>query len=464
MSRLGSSEAALIVSTLASFLTPFAASSFNIALPTISVEYSLDAISVSWASLSYLLSSAMFLIPFGKTADIFGRRRIFLYGVFLFGLSCLLLAISTSGLYLIMLRALQGIGAAMIFGTSVAILVSEYPPIKRGAVLGINSASVYIGLSTGPYLGGLLTGFFGWRSIFYVSITICIMIIVFTIFKLNKDKPESSNESFDIVGAFIYSLTLLALMYGFSNIPSELSIILISLGLLGSVVFIWYESRFKTPIMNIALFRHNKIFAFSNLAMLINFSATYAINFLLSLYLQYLKGLKVEEAGLILISAPIIQALFSPLAGRLSDRFQPSKIASVGMAITVLAIFQLSFIDENSSVEYTILSLAIMGAGLAFFSSPNINAIIGSVGREFYGEASATLGTMRLLGQMLSMGIALIIFSAVIGRVEITPPVYPSLMSCIRIAFMIFTFLCIGGFFSSWLTIQRVEADNNLIY
>lgn len=161
MGSSDSKRAALIVSTLASFLTPFAASSFNIALPTISGEYSLDAVSISWAALSYLLSSAMFLIPFGKIADLFGRKKIFLYGVSIFGLSCLLLAISPSGLYLIILRALQGVGASMIFGTSVAILVSEYPPAERGTVLGINSASVYVGLSTGPYLGGILTSFFG---------------------------------------------------------------------------------------------------------------------------------------------------------------------------------------------------------------------------------------------------------------------------------------------------------------
>ncbi|MBS7619943.1 MFS transporter [Candidatus Bathyarchaeota archaeon] len=463
MSRPDSKKAALIVSTLASFLTPFAASSFNIALPTISAEYSLDAVSVSWAALSYLLSSAMFLIPFGKIADIFGRRRIFLYGVFLFGLSCLLLAISPSGFYLIMLRALQGAGAAMIFGTSVAILVSEYPPIERGTVLGINSASVYIGLSTGPYLGGLLTGFFGWRSIFYMSIAICITIIVFTILKLKRDKPESSNEGFDIVGSFIYSLTLLALMYGFSIIPSEQSLIPIFLGLLGSMIFIWHESRIKNPVMNITLFRHNKTFAFSNLAMLINFSATYAINFLLSLYLQYLKGLKAEEAGLILISTPVVQAILSPLAGRLSDRFQPGRIASVGMAITVLAIFPLTFIYEDSSIEYTVTCLALMGAGLAFFSSPNINAIISSVGRSLYGEASATFGTMRLLGQMLSMGIALIIFSAVIGRAEITPPLYPSLMISIRIAFMIFSILCIVGVFASLLTIHSKKVETHIL-
>lgn len=460
MGSSDSKRAALIVSTLASFLTPFAASSFNIALPTISGEYSLDAVSISWAALSYLLSSAMFLIPFGKIADLFGRKKIFLYGVSIFGLSCLLLAISPSGLYLIILRALQGVGASMIFGTSVAILVSEYPPAERGTVLGINSASVYVGLSTGPYLGGILTSFFGWRSIFYMGIAICITIIIFTIFKLKGDKPEYSGD-FDTLGAFFYSLTLLALMYGFSIIPSEGSLIPISIGLLGSIVFVWHESRIRNPVMNIALFRHNKTFAFSNLAMLINFSATYAINFLLSLYLQYLKGLKAEEAGLILVSTPIVQAVFSPLAGRLSDRFQPSKIASVGMGVTVLAILPLTFINEGSSIEYTVTCLAFLGGGLALFSSPNVNSIIGSVDRRLYGEASATFGTMRLLGQMLSMGVALIIFSAVIGRVEIAPPLYPSLVTSIRIAFMVFSTLCVTGVIASMMSIRSSGAGTN---
>jgi len=451
----------LLVVTLTSFLTPFASSSFNIALPSISKEFSLDAITMSWASLAYLLASAMFLVPFGRLADIHGRRRIFLYGTISFTIASMLLGIYPSASTIIWLRALQGISSAMIFGTGIAILVSVTPPKEKGAILGVNAASVYVGLSIGPFIGGLLTITFGWRSILLVTAGIGAVAVLFIVWRLKGEWSEAIGESFDLRGSLVYSLMLLSLMYGFSLIPSTSSLIPILLGLAAGGVFVWVEGRAEHPVLDINLFRSNRAFTFSNLAALINFSATYAVTFLMSLYLQYIKGLSPEQAGLVLIASPIVQAVFSPIAGRLSDRMEPRKVAAIGMAITMFGLVPFVFLNEQTNVFIVVASLVALGFGLSVFASPNTNAIMSAVEKRLYGVASSTLGTMRLTGQMLSMGITMIIFAVFIGRVEIVPEVYSALTGSINIAFIVFSGLCLVGVLASLVDSRESNPEHS---
>jgi len=451
----------LLVVTLTSFLTPFASSSFNIALPSISKEFSLDAITMSWASLAYLLASAMFLVPFGRLADIHGRRRVFLYGTISFTIVSILLGIYPSASTIIWLRALQGISSAMIFGTGIAILVSVTPPKEKGAILGVNAASVYVGLSIGPFIGGLLTITFGWRSILLVTAGIGAVAVIFIVWRLKGEWSEAIGESFDLRGSLVYSLMLLSLMYGFSLIPSTSSLIPILLGLAAGGVFVWVEGRVEHPVLDINLFRSNRAFTFSNLAALINFSATYAVTFLMSLYLQYIKGLSPEQAGLVLIASPIVQAVFSPIAGRLSDRMEPRKVAAIGMAITMFGLVPFVFLNEQTNVFIVVASLVALGFGLSVFASPNTNAIMSAVEKRLYGVASSTLGTMRLTGQMLSMGITMIIFAVFIGRVEIVPEVYSALTGSINIAFIVFSGLCLVGVLASLVDSRESNPEHS---
>src|SRR3990172_636672 len=335
-------KVALLVSTLSSFFTPFMGYAINIALPAIAKEFSMNAILLSWIATSYLLSAAMFLVPFGKIADIYGRKKIFTYGLMIFIVSSALAAISNSVTMLIGSRVLQGMGGAMIFGSSVAILTSVFPLSERGKVLGINTASVYCGLSLGPFLGGFLTQQLGWRSIFVVSIILGVIVIIAVLWKLKGEWAEARGEKFDVVGSAIYGLMLIALMYGFSRLPALSAVWLILIGVAGIWAFIKWELKTAQPVLNLRLFRHNKVLTFSNLAALINYSATSAVAFLLSLYLQYIKALSPQQAGLILVSQPIVMAIFSPLAGRLSDKIEPRIVASTGMSITVIGLFLLT--------------------------------------------------------------------------------------------------------------------------
>ena len=442
-------RAALLVATLGSFLTPFMGSSINITLPSIGNELAMDAISLGWVATAYLLAAAMFLVPFGRIADIYGRKRIFTYGIITYTVAALISAIAPSAVMLICSRVLQGIGGAMIFSTGVAILTSAFPAEERGKALGINVAAVYTGLSLGPFLGGFLTEYFGWRSIFLANLPLGLTVIAVIFWKLKGEWAEARGDKFDITGSIIYSLMLIAIMYGFTLLPEMSGAWLILVGVLGVVAFVKWEMKVKSPVLNIGLFRNNTVFALSNLAALINYSATFAVAFLLSLYLQYIKGLSPQNAGLVLVAAPIMQAIFSPLAGRLSDKIEPRIVASAGMALTVIGLLPFIFLNQETSLWFIVTSLAVLGFGFAFFSSPNTNAIMSSVERRFYGVASGTLATMRQVGMTFSMGVAMLLFALFIGRVQITPEYHPLFLKSVNVAFIISAALCFGGIFAS---------------
>ncbi|HHV23390.1 MAG: MFS transporter [Methanosarcina sp.] len=439
----------LLIAILAGFITPFDGSAVNIALPTLGAEFHMDAIDLSWVATAYLLSSALFLVPFGKIADIYGRKKIFLYGITIFSLSSLIMTMVSSAEMLIGVRVVQGIGSAMIFGTGVAIVTSVFPPGERGRALGIYITAVYVGLSIGPLLGGAMTQYFGWRSIFFVNIPIGITAILLILWKVKGEWAECRGEKFDLTGSVIYGAAVAAVMYGFSVLPAFKGAALIAVGFLGIIIFALYEMRIPFPVLDITLLTKNRIFAFSNLSALINYSATFAVTFLLSLDLQYTKGFSPGHAGSILVVQPVVMAMISPIAGRLSDRIEPRIVASAGMAFTALGLFFLIFLTEATPIWYLVVALIILGIGFGLFSSPNTNAIMSSVDKRFYGVASGMNGTMRLLGQMLSMGIAMMIFAIVIGPVEITPPYYSQFSLSLHYAFILFTVFCIIGVFTS---------------
>jgi MFS family permease len=215
-------------------------------------------------------------------------------------------------------------------------------------------------------------------------------------------------------------------------------------------VFVRWEMAVKNPVLDISLFRGNRTFALSNLAALIHYCATFAITFFLSLYLQYIKKLNPQSAGSILIFQPIVMAICSPFAGRLSDRIEPRIVASMGMALTATGLFLLAFLHANTPLGFIIADLILIGLGFALFSSPNTNAVMSSVEKRFYGVASGTLGTMRLTGQMFSMGIAILIFAIHLGHTQITPEYYPLFLKSTRSAFIFFGILSSGGVLASF--------------
>ena len=436
-------------------------SAVNVALPAIAKELSMTALSLGWVATSFILAAAITLIPLGRLADIYGRRRFYLYGALIFTVASSLCILSPSQFFLISARVLQGIGGAMIFSTGTALLISAYPTEERGKIIGINTAAVYIGLTIGPFIGGLLTEHFGWRYIFLFTAILGLIIILIVHSTIKEDWSQTNSEGFDFTGSLIYGIALFALMYGFSQLPSLNAGFLIGIGVTFLALFIFQQLKSPFPLVDIHLFLKNKVFAFSNLAALINYCATFAITFLLSLYLQHIKMLTPSHTGIILIAAPVVQAFLSPLAGKLSDRFEPQIISSIGMTLTVTGLVLLIFLSSKTSVAYILFCLVLLGIGFALFSSPNVNATMSSVQKKYFGVASATLGTMRLIGQMSSMGITMLIFAVFLGDHPISEANSFLLLKSTKFIFVILAVVCCGGIFASLARGKMHNGNNN---
>jgi EmrB/QacA subfamily drug resistance transporter len=442
---LPAERAALLAASLASFLTPFMGASANVALPSIARDLGLDALQMSWIATVFLLAAAVFLVPFGRLADIRGRRRVLTWGILTYTLGSAASALAPTALFLIGARAVQGVGGAMMFGTSVAVLTSVFRPERRGAALGINVASVYLGLSLGPVLGGVLTDQLGWRSIFVVNAALAGVTGFVVVSKLEGEWAPARGERVDVVGSAVYAVALAALMFGFSRPPGLAGALWIACGLASLAGFVKLQLAHPSPVLDVRLFTGNRVFGLSNLAALVNYSATFAVGFLLSLYLQYVRGFSAQHAGAILLSQPIVQVVVSPLAGRLSDRVEPRLVASAGMLLTVAGLLLLSPLTDATPMAYIVGCLAVLGAGFGLFSSPNTNAVMAAVESRQYGLAAATLGTMRLGGQMLSMGIAMLALSVFVGAVTLSSAHHQGLISATRVTFLAFAISCLAG-------------------
>jgi EmrB/QacA subfamily drug resistance transporter len=438
---------ALIVTVIASFLTPFMGSSINIALPTIALEFKANAILLGWIPTVYLLSLAVFLVPFGRIADIYGRKRVFTYGIIIFTISSLVAGFSISTGMLLLLRVFQGLGAAMIFGNVAAIIASLFPPGERGRALGISVTGVFLGLFLGPVLGGFLTQNLGWRSIFFLNVVLGLLSTL-AVLRLRGEWTEAQGEKFDLPGSLVLGMSLVSLMYGLSELPTLHGFFLILGGLLGLVLFFSVESRMKSPVLEVKLFK-NKIFTLHNLAAFINYCAGVPIVFVLSLYLQYIRALDPQSTGLLMAVQPVTMAIFSPLAGKLSDRAEPRLVASAGMAFTAMGLAFLAFLTQETSLFWIVSGLIILGLGFALFSSPNTNVIISSVNSRYYGVASATLSTMRVLGQMSGMGLAISTLAIFVGSASIQPDNYGRFLLSARISFALFSFMSLLGIIAS---------------
>jgi MFS family permease len=439
----------LAVIMLSSFFNPFMSAGINVALPRIGEELSMNAVGLSWISMSFLLSSAVLLVPFGKLSDIWGRKNMLLYGNLIFSVFTLACALSTTQEMLIAARMLQGLGSAMILSSGMALIVSAFPPEKRGRIIGINTSATYVGLSAAPLVGGLLTQQLGWQSLFYINASAGFLIVAGILYGIKAEWAEARNDRFDLKGSLIYLVAMASLMFGFSRLPGTEGFVLSGAGLAGLALFIAVELKIPVPVLNIRLFYENRIFGFSNLAALINYAATFAITFVLSLYLQNVRGLSPSGAGLILVTQPVMMAIMASISGRLSDRIDSRILSSLGMAVISGGLFLLIFLRTETPFTYLVPVLGLLGIGFGLFSAPNTHSIMSSVDKKFLGTASATIGTMRLTGMMFSMGIAAMAIHVFIGDATIREAAVPGFLMAMKTVFTVFTILCILGVFAS---------------
>jgi len=436
----------LLVVAAAEFLTTFMVSSINVALRPLADQWAISAVTLSWISLAYILAAAALLMPAGRLADLYGRKRFFVIGVSVFAAFALVGAGAPSSQFLIAVRALQGIGTAIVYACCTAMVSLAYPPERRGRALGIQIACVYLGLTLGPLLGGVIIDGLSWRWVFVVVGVLGGANAAVAGWRLKGvEWREPKTGRFDVAGSCLWAVALALFLSGLSSLPGRLGWILAAAGVAGVAGFFWLETRASEPVLSVDLFRRNRVFLYSNAATLINYAATFALTFLISLYLEYNRGLSPEMAGLILASQTVVQTLFSPVAGLLADRMKPRHVASTGMAICVLALLAFAFLRAATPDWYIVAALCALGVGLALFSSPIVHAIMGSVERRYTGVASATIATMRMTGQNISMGIVTVVLAVQVGRHSIGVADYPALLTSAHVTFAVLAALGVLG-------------------
>lgn len=446
---------ALAATAVASFLVPFMMSAVGITLPAIQTALSATAVELSWVAGGYMLALSVILLPIGRLADIWGRRRTFVWGTAWFTVSTLLVSLSWSIEALLVLRVLQGVGAAMINSTGIAIVTAIYPPKERGRAMGIIVGCVYAGLSVGPLLGGLLTDWAGWRAVFYLCLAPGILAWILAC-RIDNEWRPARGQSFDLLGAVFYGVFVIACVKGLTGMARPgIGISLLLLSTVALLLFVRRSRSIEHPVLFLGLFTSNRVFTLSSVATMINYAGTFAVGFLLSLYLQVVKGFAPVHAGLILVIQPAVQALLSPLAGVLSDRFNAAAMATLGMAMCGAGLLGLGYIDAASEVWVIGGLLALMGLGFALFASPNMSVIMGSVAPKDYSIASSLVATMRTFGMSLSMGIATVVFGFLLHGRQVSPENIPQFLASMRIIFDVCAGLCVFGVFCSLGRVRR---------
>jgi len=440
----------IFVIAITSFIATFMGSAMNLSIPAMSAEFSVSARMIGWVITSYMLTVAAFSVPFGRLADITRKKRVFLPGVLMFSVTSLLSAFAWNITAVIVFRVLQGISGSMIFSTGTAILISAFPGTERGKVLGYSVASTYIGLSVGPVAGGVLNHYLGWRSIFILTFILSGTVFLIALKKLPKGDKSPYKLSFDVFGNVLYVVMIIAIMYGFSEMAaSKFAAALIVVGFILLFGFIKHELSVENPVVQIRLFTGNIAYTFSNLAALLNYGATSAIGYLLSIYFQVVMGYTSQIAGVILISQPIVMAILSPYAGKLSDRVSPFKLSSFGMGLCAAGVTLFVFINSGYPLWLIILALVITGVGFGLFSSPNTNAVMACVEAKDYGVAASILATMRSLGHTASMAIVTLIVSMYMGSAALQNAKPGVLIKTMHTSFSIFVVICVIGTFIS---------------
>ena len=450
----------LFVVSAVQFLTPFMLSAVGVALPAIGREFSASAVQLGLVETVYIFAFSLFLLPVGRLGDIYGRRRVFTIGILVFTAGTVLLSLAFTIESFIVFRFFQGCGGAMITGNSFAILASVFPPAKRGRAMGIIVGCVYLGLSLGPVLSGFMVTHLGWRWIFYLGVLVELGCLFLTVLKLKGEWAEARGERFDFVGTFLYIVSLFCLIYGALNQKEGgIYLALVASGALGFLIFLAFEHRCSSPILDVGLIIRNRVFAFSNLATLINYAASSGIAFFFSLYLQVVRGHSPQGAGWILIIQPVFQSVLSPLFGRLADRVSPAGLATAGMALCALSLGLASQIHAVTPMYVIMGVLALMGVGFSLFSSPNTTTVMGSVAPKSYGVASSFLATMRTMGMLCSMTIITLVFKHFMGDHPVGAETRSSFLASMHFCMMIFCFLCVAGVFCSMVRLNPVSWD-----
>lgn len=440
---------ALLIVCIGSFLTPLSLSATMVAIPAIAADLKADAVYVSWIPSIFLLANLIALLPTGRLADAHGRKRMYLWGSLVFVIGTLLSGFAPNIETLLVFRVVQGVGAAMLFSTGMAIVSSVYKDVGRGAALGWVVGVVYLGLTCGPLLGGWLTDQFGWPSVFLFQVPLGLLGIVLGIAKMKGEWRSDDPQPLDVVGSLLMGAWVIALFTGLTLLPGLLGILLLLVALVLLWIFVRHTSQAPHPLVRFRIVWENKVYSRSLLASMFMWGGNYGLIFLLGLYLQYTGGMTPTEAGQMIMYQAIVMAVLAPLTGRISDRFSPRVLSAAGCLIVAMSLSAMLMLDSETPTAVLAVELMVLGLGFGLFSTPNSSRALGVVPEERMGIASALLNLARLKGQLLGTTSVTLLMGLLIGKVEITPMHYDAVGNALHyIILLSLLFALMAAYFS----------------
>ena len=403
-----SARRVLLSTSLGSFLAPFGSSALSFSVPEIGRSLGISFLLMVWVPLAYLIPLTTSMVLFGKLSDTFGRTRLFLLGFLLYGVGSVAAFLSPSFAGLVTAVVVMGTGAALLSVNSTALVSAIFSSRSRGAALGIVTMAVYLGLTAGPTVSGLLLGFVGFRALFYTTAGLSLVSLLLAGRFLRRVETPLRPTPLDLVGfgTFLAAIFLIVFalsageVYGWALVAPLFAA---GFGLLFG--FVLLERRRPHPLLDPSLFTRNRTFAAGNVTAFLNYVSTFSIVLVFSIYFTVIAGLSTVVAGLILVVEPVLMVILSPVSGRLSDRLGSRGLASLGMLVISAAFFFLFWAVGRIPPVDLAVPLAVVGVGFGLFSAPNTNSVMGSVDRELSGMAAGTLGTMRFVGQLMSIAL-----------------------------------------------------------
>ncbi|HEX3031199.1 MAG TPA: MFS transporter [Bacillota bacterium] len=406
----------LATTTLQAFMATLDTSIVNVALPTISSSFGINISLVQWVVTAYLLAITSLLLAAGRLGDLIGSRKVYISGFFIFTLGSLLCGLSDNISMLIQSRIIQGVGAACLMALNQSIVVAAFKPSERGKALGINGVVIALGTLAGPALGGLLLSLFNWRSIFYINLPIGIFAFAVARLILPRDSTKKVKEHFDFIGALLFSVGIISLLYGINSAEqygwgSMIILGCIGLGILLIVSFVVVEKRVQFPMVDLTLYRI-PLFAIGSISAFISYFLNTTFTVLYPFYLQQLLHYPIGKVGLIMASFPFAMLLVSPVAGALSDRIGPVLLTSLGLAFNLLGYLYSLTLTANPGLVQVLVSPVLIGLGQAMFAAPNNSSVMGSVPVKKLGIAGGLNALVRNLGYAAGATFAVSLFTS----------------------------------------------------
>ncbi|OED29822.1 MFS transporter [Methanosphaera sp. WGK6] len=431
----------ILIGVIASFIVSFITNGISVALPTIATNFHISNITQNWIITIYLLTISMASIPLGKICGKIGLKKSMTYGIIFFIVGSILAGLSLNVYFMMISMIIMGIGSSIQFINILALTTKQIPSNERGKALGYGVTGGYLGLTLAPTIAGILIQNISWRSVFFITIPF-LLIVYHLLISIDKEYYMQKERPIDIKGSFLYLIGIVLLLYGFTILNELRGFFFVVGGIIFLLIFAKFELKISNPIYDMRLF-NNHTYTASSIASWISYFATFVVTYVLNYHFQYLQGLTPQTTGIILIVRPLFVAIVSPYAGRLSDKYDPHILTAIGMFIVSTALIILCFLNQSTPLYMIIISIALQGIGFGLFTTPNNSMVLGSIDSEEIGTASASITTLRTIGQAFSVALLSLIFAIIMGNVAITPSNYPLLVESNQITMIISTILCV---------------------